>query len=543
MLELEISGNRPDLLSVYGIAREVAALLRRELVPAARASTPSRAGDEPVDIRIEDHEACPRYIGRIFRDVSIGPSPAWLRARLLAAGMRPISNVVDVTNYVMLGARQPAARVRPRHARGRPDRRPPRHAPARSSARSTASERELEPTDLVIADAERPVALAGIMGGEETRDPRRRRPTSCSRRPTSSADGALAHLRAAAPAHRGLEPLGEGRRPVPRRAGGASTRRELHRRPRRRALGRPRRRRTRSSRAPGRQLPAGARRAAHRPRHSRSDGAARPLDAARLRASTGRPERDSCRLGARATSRVGSTSIEEVARFRIEEVPFTLPVRRDDDRPADAACSSSCAACRGHLVGAGLSEVVHAVARRGDDAHPDAIRLARADHDRARGAAHGPFCRRPHRGRAAQRGASATSGIALFEIAHIVPPARRRPARGAAGTSRAIVEGGFAGRRAIVEALLPRADAPASWEPDEHALFHPGKSARDGDRRRSASSTRAARRDVGRLRARPRGAPRRRARDPFPVRGRDHVSRGEAGPRVRRRRGRSPPAT
>ncbi len=62
---------------------------------------PAGGDDEPVDVAIEDPDACPRYIGRLFRDVAIGPSPAWLRARLNAAGMRSISNVVDVTNYVM----------------------------------------------------------------------------------------------------------------------------------------------------------------------------------------------------------------------------------------------------------------------------------------------------------------------------------------------------------------------------------------------------------------------------------------------------------
>ena len=106
MLDFEITGNRPDLLSVYGMAREVATLLRTELA-APPGREPERAADEPVDVAIEDYEGCPRYIGRLFRDVRIGPSPAWLRARLTAAGMRPISNVVDVTNYVMHGLGNP----------------------------------------------------------------------------------------------------------------------------------------------------------------------------------------------------------------------------------------------------------------------------------------------------------------------------------------------------------------------------------------------------------------------------------------------------
>ena len=106
VLEIETGYNRPDLTSVYGIAREVHALLGAELAPPP-GQEPRRAGDEPVDIAIDDLDRCPRYIGRLFRSVSVGESPVWLKARLLAAGMRPISNVVDVTNYVMLALGSP----------------------------------------------------------------------------------------------------------------------------------------------------------------------------------------------------------------------------------------------------------------------------------------------------------------------------------------------------------------------------------------------------------------------------------------------------
>ena len=106
VLEIETGYNRPDLTSVYGIAREVSALLDVELAPPP-GRDPERVGDEPVDIRIDDLERCPRYIGRLFRDVTVGESPPWLKARLLGAGMRPISNVVDVTNYVMLAFGSP----------------------------------------------------------------------------------------------------------------------------------------------------------------------------------------------------------------------------------------------------------------------------------------------------------------------------------------------------------------------------------------------------------------------------------------------------
>src|ERR671918_2578029 len=100
VLELETTGNRPDLLSVYGIAREVSALYDVDLAPLP-GHDPLPLGDEPVDVTIEDPERCPRYIGRLFLDVRIGPSPPWLRARLAAAGIRSHSNIVDVTNYVM----------------------------------------------------------------------------------------------------------------------------------------------------------------------------------------------------------------------------------------------------------------------------------------------------------------------------------------------------------------------------------------------------------------------------------------------------------
>jgi phenylalanyl-tRNA synthetase beta chain len=166
VLEIETGFNRPDLTSVYGIAREVSALTSAELAsPPGR--DPERVGDEPVDVRVEDLEACPRYIGRIFRDAKVRPSPVWLKARLLAAGMRPISNVVDVTNYVMLALGSPLhAFDLSLLAEGRIVVR--RANPGERILTLDGHERELAPTDLVIADAKRPVAVAGIMGGEDS---------------------------------------------------------------------------------------------------------------------------------------------------------------------------------------------------------------------------------------------------------------------------------------------------------------------------------------------------------------------------------------
>jgi phenylalanyl-tRNA synthetase beta chain len=166
VLELETTHNRPDLLGVYGIAREVAAIFDAELGPPPGVD-PEPAGDEPVAIEIDDLEGCPRYIGRLFGGVTVASSPHWLKGRLVASGMRPISNVVDVTNYVM-------------HALGSPlhafdfdtlagGRIGVRRAKKGERMRTLdGQERALEPEDLLITDGERPIAIAGIMGGEET---------------------------------------------------------------------------------------------------------------------------------------------------------------------------------------------------------------------------------------------------------------------------------------------------------------------------------------------------------------------------------------
>jgi phenylalanyl-tRNA synthetase beta chain len=166
VLELEITPNRPDLLAVYGIAREVAAIFDCELAPIP-GMEPKWTGDEAVDIEIEDLERCPRYIGRTFSDVRIAPSPPWLKARLTAAGMRPISNAVDATNYAMHAVGSPLhAFDRAKLAEGRIVVR--RAKPNEAIRTLDGSLRSLTPDELVIADAERPVAIAGIMGGEDS---------------------------------------------------------------------------------------------------------------------------------------------------------------------------------------------------------------------------------------------------------------------------------------------------------------------------------------------------------------------------------------
>jgi phenylalanyl-tRNA synthetase beta chain len=167
VLLVESTGNRPDLLSIYGLAREVAALYDLPLSAMAQGQSLGPVPSGQVDVTVEDFGGCPRYVARVFADVSVGSSPVWLRARLTNAGMRPISNVVDATNYVMLALGNPLhafdlAKLAGRRIVVR------RAHPGETIRTLDGVDRPLEPEDLMIADAERSVALAGIMGGEET---------------------------------------------------------------------------------------------------------------------------------------------------------------------------------------------------------------------------------------------------------------------------------------------------------------------------------------------------------------------------------------
>jgi phenylalanyl-tRNA synthetase beta chain len=107
VLIVEATGNRPDLASIYGIAREVATIYDLPLAELPGSVPVTPAPERGLAIAIEDLAGCPRYVGRLFEGVAVAPSPQWLRIRLQAAGMRPISNVVDVTNYVMLALGSP----------------------------------------------------------------------------------------------------------------------------------------------------------------------------------------------------------------------------------------------------------------------------------------------------------------------------------------------------------------------------------------------------------------------------------------------------
>ena len=172
VLELEVTPNRPDCLSLIGVAREVAALYNTKLrKPELKLAEAGQPVAELTRVAVEDAEGCPRYTAHILTGVKIGPSPAWMQKRLELAGIRAINNVVDITNYVMLECGHPLhafdqtllaeGRIVVRRARA-----------GEKMKTLDGLERELTPTTLVIADAAQPVALAGIMGGgnSEIRD-------------------------------------------------------------------------------------------------------------------------------------------------------------------------------------------------------------------------------------------------------------------------------------------------------------------------------------------------------------------------------------
>jgi len=165
VLVLEITPNRPDCLGLYGVAREVHAATGAPLAPPPWHDDPGSEGElEGVTITVEEPELCPLFTARIFEDVQIGPSPPWLKARLMAAGQRPISNVVDITNYVMLVTGQPLHafdldRVAGQTLTVR------RAQPGETVQTLDGQTRTLHEEMVLIADAEGPTSIAGVMGG------------------------------------------------------------------------------------------------------------------------------------------------------------------------------------------------------------------------------------------------------------------------------------------------------------------------------------------------------------------------------------------
>lgn len=168
ILDIDVTTNRPDCMNHFGLAREVAVVYERPLrKPPAAPAEAAESIEGVARVDVEDPEGCPRYAARVVRGVRVGPSPGWLKARLEAIGLRPINNVVDVTNFILweMGqplhafdlARLPGGRVVVRRARA-----------GERLTTLDGVERELGPEMLAIADAERPVALAGVMGGADS---------------------------------------------------------------------------------------------------------------------------------------------------------------------------------------------------------------------------------------------------------------------------------------------------------------------------------------------------------------------------------------
>jgi phenylalanyl-tRNA synthetase beta chain len=165
VLVLEITPNRPDCLGIYGVAREVHAATGAPLGKPPWVEDPGTAGAvEGASVEVLCPDLCPRFTARVFDNVRIGPSPPWLKARLMAAGQRPISNVVDITNYVMLLTAQPlhafdldrvaGAKLVVRRAR-----------PGEAVETLDGQTRILDEEMVVITDAEGPTSIAGVMGG------------------------------------------------------------------------------------------------------------------------------------------------------------------------------------------------------------------------------------------------------------------------------------------------------------------------------------------------------------------------------------------
>jgi phenylalanyl-tRNA synthetase beta chain len=168
VLDVEVTTNRPDCLSHYGVARELSTWYRKPLkrLEYTLKETRTRAASE-VSIEIVDSDLCARYCGRVVQNVRVRPSPAWLTTRLEAVGLRPVNNVADVTNYVLMELGHPLHafdldQLRQRRIIVR------RARPGELLRTLDGANRTLTSENLVIADAERPVGLAGVMGGQDS---------------------------------------------------------------------------------------------------------------------------------------------------------------------------------------------------------------------------------------------------------------------------------------------------------------------------------------------------------------------------------------
>jgi phenylalanyl-tRNA synthetase beta chain len=172
--DLEITPNRPDWNSVIGIAREIAALTGNPLkIPGIRdQQSSSEKAQDLVAVRIDDAELCPRYTARVVKGVKVGPSPEWLRSTLEKVGIRSISNVVDVTNFVMMEIGQPLHafdyHLIAKGSSGKPTIIVRRASQSEKFKTLDNVERTLNADMLLIADEQKGIALAGVMGGQNT---------------------------------------------------------------------------------------------------------------------------------------------------------------------------------------------------------------------------------------------------------------------------------------------------------------------------------------------------------------------------------------
>ena len=165
-VEFEITSNRPDCLSVIGLAREAAATFDKELhLPQPKVEHESGNINDLLSVEVKNPNLCRRYVARMVRDIKIAPSPRWMRERLRAGGVRPINNLVDITNYVMLEYGQPMHAFDYKYLKG--GKIVVRNAAEGESITTLDGvERKLTPDMLVICDEEKPSCVAGVMGGE-----------------------------------------------------------------------------------------------------------------------------------------------------------------------------------------------------------------------------------------------------------------------------------------------------------------------------------------------------------------------------------------
>src|SRR5947209_2774077 len=465
VLDVETTPNRPDLLSIYGLAREVAALFDVPLAPWPGVDPP-RAGDEAIAVDVEDFDGCPRYLARLFRDVAIGPSPVWLKARILAAGMRPISNVVDVTNYVMVALGSPLHAFDQETLRGGTV--GVRRAHDGEEIRTLDGQlRKLQSSDLVIKDAERAVALAAIMGGAETEvtpettsilleaanfepvtilrtSERLGLRTDGSNRWEKGVDPYLAEHAARLATQLIVETSGA------RWVGETDAHAQLPERPR--VELRP----ARTSELVGLDVPADEQRGILR-------GLGFELDGDTVTVPTWR---------ARDVTREADL-IEEVARFVLDDVPFTLPARRDAIGRLTREQQLR-RTVEDVLAGCGLSEA-YTPSLTGQDPDPDALRLSlplSSDQSILR------TTLLPSLLTVAERNRSVgNEDVALFEIARVyLPTGAQLPDEHwrIAG----VVEGGYADAKGVVDTLLAALKIEPEIERGSHPLLHPGKTAK-----------------------------------------------------------------